>query len=218
MKYGLVSDSAGDVDALGTAVDLLLDRGAERIAFLGGYWTDLDALFQRRRVQLRGRPEYTDDDFLADVASFLSKQELEAQGAAKRAAAPKQEIDRFTSRFVRVPDKESLQYRDPQIPQKLPDLVGSIIVCLVHDKADLTKEDIANATILIHGRGKAAGVVQIGPLFFATPGRVAGGDRPTCAVLESGPTGTVFRAFDLAGTQVHEYAFPTERKTKISAK
>jgi hypothetical protein len=218
MKYGLLSDSAGDIDALATAVDLLLGKGAERIAFLGGYWTDLDMVFQRRRVMLRGREEYTDNDFLADVAGFMAKRELELKGAAAKAAAPKDEMDRFMGRFVRVPDRESLQYRDPNIPIKLPELVGSVICCLVHDKADLVKEDVANAALLIHGRGKAPGVVQIGPRFFVTPGRLSGVDCPTCALIDTSQTGTSFVAFDLSAKQVHEYVFPTERKTKASAK
>lgn len=218
MKLGMLADSLGNVDVLETAVDLLLARGVERVAFLGGYWGDLDALFQRRREKQRGRKEYTDNDFLGDIAQFMAKHEVEQRGAAAAAAASRDPIDKFVSRFVRVPDKDSLQYRDPQIPVKLPELFFGLIASLVHDKADLSKEDIANATILVHGRGKEAGVVQIGPRAFVTPGRLAGAAASTCAYLEGSPQGVVFVALEVGGREIRRTPLAVGAKTKITVK
>jgi predicted phosphodiesterase len=52
------------------------------------------------------------------------------------------------------------------------DLVEGRISTLVHDKADLTREDIANAALIFHGNTVAPAVVQIGPRCFVTPGHL----------------------------------------------
>jgi hypothetical protein len=68
------------------------------------------------------------------------------------------------------------------------DLVEGRICCLVHDKAELSREDIANASVLFHGNAAAAALVQIGPRCFVTPGHLRaaapGGQPPTFAIAE----------------------------------
>src|SRR6185437_4602760 len=94
------------------------------------------------------------------------------------------EEDRLRQRFSRVPCSESLEYRDPKVPKKLVEMVGDQLACLVHDKADLVKDDMLNAVILIHGKSPEPNVVQIGPRYFVTPGRLTGAAEQTCALLE----------------------------------
>jgi hypothetical protein len=60
----------------------------------------------------------------------------------------------------------------------------------VHDKGELTREDIVNATVLFHGNADRAALVQIGPRYFVTPGRLgapAGGALGTFCILEATP-------------------------------
>lgn len=65
-------------------------------------------------------------------------------------------------------------------PTTSMDMVEGHLCLLVHDKADLTRDDIGNAALLFHGKSDAAALVQIGPRAFVTPGhlRAAQADRP----------------------------------------
>jgi len=90
--------------------------------------------------------------------------------------------------------------------RKQVDLVEGRIGCLVHDKADLSREDIANATLLFHGNGTRAALVQIGTRLFVTPGHlrapVPEGHPPTFALVEVGPRDLVLTVFSAAGEEI----------------
>ncbi len=179
MKVGLIADSLGDIDALERASQLLLaEKGAAKLFFLGGRYKDVDELVARMRVAKRGREEYTDIDFLVDVFAYVAKAaHAEAGGAAHK--LPTGPIETFLGRLARVPERGCLQYQDPSSPHALIEMVGDKLACLVHDKADLTRDDIVTATFLVHGKSREPGVVCIGPRVFVTPGRWVGtGRRP----------------------------------------
>lgn len=218
MKIGLVADSQGDVDALEHACDFLVEeKGATRIFFLGGRWSDVDDAIQHKREEVRGSTEYGDQDFLADVASFVAKAAAaEAGGVAHR--LNKTEVEAFASRFTRVPDRDSLAYRDPNVPRVLPDMIGDRIAILVHDKGDLTRDDIEPATFLVHGNATAPAVVQIGPRYFVTPGKLSGVPERTFGMIELGPKGAELVAFGLDGREVKRVAMALQVKRNLSVK
>jgi hypothetical protein len=217
VKIGLVADSRGDVDALEHACDLLLEeKGAERVFFLGGAWNDLDELFKRKRAQARGREEYGDQDFLADVSSFL----VGAASAAEGKAAPralKSSVEAYVARFARVPDKESLPYRDPNVSRVLPDMIGDRLAVLVHDKADLKREDIEMATFLAHGNSAAPGMVQIGPRFFLTPGSLSGKEPRSVGLFSLEPDGVELVGYGLDGRELNRVKLQLLTRRKMSA-
>lgn len=205
---GVFSDSHGDLEAFDAAYELLRSKGARRFIFTGARYTDLDEWVLWRRARSRGGREYSDADFLADVTNWLGTQDALPRTPA-RAAAPADlasEDDRrlVMERFVRVPERESLQYRDPTINNKAMDLVGDTLCCVVHDKNDLTRDDLLNALVFIHGKEPEPKVVQIGPRYFLTPGRLAGAAEQTCALLEKVDKDLRFTAFRLDGHVVLE--------------
>ena len=102
-------------------------------------------------------------------------------------------------KVLRTPEKGSLQYQDPSVPRKAVDIVGDVLCCVVHDKNDLDKEDMVNAAVLVHGKEAEPKVVQIGPRFFITPGRVNGGPKSTVAMLELVDKQLTFSAWTLDG-------------------
>ena len=85
---------------------------------------------------------------------------------------------RIRARLARVAGSSSPERASGKAPAKAIEMVGGALACLVHDKADLTREDIANATFLFHGAADAPALVQIGPRFFVTPGRLARLEAP----------------------------------------
>jgi hypothetical protein len=216
VKIGLVADSQGDVDALEHACDLLVDeRGAERIFFLGGRWADADELFQRKREERRGRAEYSDVDFLADVASFIAKSAAAEQGGVAH-RLQKDEIETYIARFARVPDRASFQYRDPAIARILPELVGDKIACLVHDKADLQRDNVETAALFFHGNSAEPNVVQIGPRFFVTPGSLAHVPRPSFALLTGEGASMELVALGLDGRELKRFPMSLATRRKMS--
>ncbi|MBI5549477.1 MAG: hypothetical protein HY901_36790 [Deltaproteobacteria bacterium] len=218
MKLGLVADSQGDLDALEGACELLIERhGASRVLFLGGRWSDFDDLVQRKREQARGGAEYGDADFLADVAAFVAKAAAaELGGVAHR--LKKDAVEAFSSRFARVPDKDSLHYRDPNVPRTLPDMVGDRIAILVHDKADLTREEIEPATFLFHGNSPAPAVVQIGTRFFVTPGRLTGAAERTCGLLVQEEKSWEFVSLGLDGRELRRVPLALQTRSKLTVR
>jgi predicted phosphodiesterase len=206
---GILSDSHGDLAAFDAAYELLRAKGARRFFFLGARYTDLDEWILQKREKSRGGREYSDMDFLADVTSWLASSESKVPRAPAQGAAPadlEREDDRrnLVERFVRVPERESLQYRDPNLAKKAVDMVGDTLCTLVHDKNDLTRDDLLNAQVFIHGKDSEPKVVQIGPRFFVTPGRLAGAAEQTCALLEKADKNLRFSAFRLDGHPVLE--------------
>ncbi|ADO72433.1 hypothetical protein [Stigmatella aurantiaca] len=220
---GVLSDSHGDLAALNAAYELLREKGARRFLFAGGRYADLDEWILERREKSRGGREYSDMDFLADVSQWLVSKDAPPRPPSLKEApadfASEEDRQLVLERFSRVPERDSLQYRDPAIPRKLLDMMGDALCCLVHDKNDLTREDLLNATVFIHGKEPEPKVVQIGPRYFLTPGRLAGAAEQTCALLEKVEHQLRFTAFRLDGQVVLEpQLLQLGRGTKLSVK
>jgi hypothetical protein len=198
VRIGLASDSLGNVDALVRALGHLVRAQVDRVYFLGAGLADLDAALAARRAAARGAPGPAGDaGFLAAVESALARQ----VGAGARSSDP------LDGRIVKVASRACGEDASGVHPPKQVDLVDGRICCLVHDKGELTRDDIENATILFHGNAAAAGLVAIGPRVFATPGPLcapAGGGPASFAIADVGPAELTLTVFgeDLAELRV----------------
>jgi predicted phosphodiesterase len=142
-----------------------------------------------------------------DRVFFLGRRlaDLDAALALRAAAGP----DPLAGRVVRVASRADPE-RAAGAPAKVIDLLDGLLCCAVHDKAELTRDDIENATVLLHGRAHRAALVAIGPRCFVAPGRVraaaaeggAEAEPPTCAVLEIGPGGFALAVLGLDGAEL----------------
>ncbi len=174
MRIGLASDSFGNVDALGRALDLFARAPVDRVYFLGGRLADVDAALSRRRGARDAPVPRSDSEFLAAFEEALARHASQ---------------DAIADRIVRVASRACPEAASGAVPTKQVDLVEGRICCLVHDKSELDRDDITNATVLFHGNSDRAALVQIGPRYFVTPGRLRaaapGADgTPTFGVLE----------------------------------
>ena len=221
---GILSDSHGDLAAFDAAYELLRGKGAQRFLFLGGRYSDLDEWILDRRERSRGGREYSGADFIEDVSRWLAVADQKPRPRALSGSFPAiqtPETDPLLVResFLRTPERDSLQYRDPAIPRKVLDMVGDTLCCAVHDKNDLERDDLINALLFFHGRESEPKRVQIGPRFFLSPGRLAGAAEQTCALLERDDREVRFSAWRLDGKAVlPPEPLPLERRTKLSAK
>lgn len=208
---GIFSDSYGDLGAFEAAYELLRSRGAKRFYFAGGRYSDLDTWILQRRENERGGREYGDSDFLADVAQFLV---ASSQPSGRAEGGPP-----LKERFLRTPERDCLQYLDANVPKKAVDMIGDVLCCLVHDKNDLTRDDLLNGTVFIHGKEPEPRVRQIGPRFFVTPGKLTGAAEQTCGLLEQVDNNLRFSAYTLEGRVVLDgQLLAVDRKTKLSVK
>jgi hypothetical protein len=221
---GILSDSHGDLAAFEAAYELLRAKGAQRFIFLGGRYSDLDEWILDRRERSRGGREYSGADFIEDVARWLAVTERKPRPRSLSISFDAlKELEEnpllVREHFLRTPERDSIQYRDPSIPRKVLDMVGDTLCCLTYDKNDLSRDDLVNALIFIHGKESEPKLVQIGPRVFLTPGRLAGAAEQTCALLERVDKDLRYSAFRLDGKVVLEpQTLVVARGTKLSVK
>jgi hypothetical protein len=216
VKIGLASDSFGNVEALVVAFGTLSEAGAERIFFLGGRYADVDAALARKRAGVPKAPRTPPEGNLG----FLEA----VEGALSRRASDgiEDEADRLARRVVRVASKACPEYQRDRAPRKVFEMVDGLICCLVHDKSELSRDDIANASVLFHGNSGHPALVAIGPRIFATPGHLRAldpdGRPPTFALLDVGPQGMEMTIYSAFGEVVGKERVSLGARNKVSVK
>lgn len=219
---GVFSGSQGDLEAFDAALKFLREKGARRFFFAGDKYSDLDDWVKWKRDQAKSATDYTNDDFLADLTDHLLDSEPKdrppAFGTFHELMQATQELTAVATRFMRTPEKGSLQYQDPAIPKKAMDMLADSLCCLVWDKNDLDKEDMTNAVVLVHGNEQEPKVVTIGPRYFITAGSLSA-PRPTVGIIEVVEKAVKFSAYTLAGEAVIDgQVLVTAQKKKVSVK
>jgi hypothetical protein len=219
---GVFSDSQGDLEKFDQALQFLRDKGARRFFFAGGNYRDLDDWVKWKNEQAKDANDYTNDDFLTDLTDHLLEKEQQDRPAAfgtyYEAVKATQELTAVATRFMRTPEKGSLEYENPAIPKKGMDMLADTLCCMAWDKNEFTKEDMTNAIVMIHGNAQDPGVVTIGPRYFITPGKLSGA-RPTLGLIEVVEKAVKFSAFTLAGeTLIDGQMLVTAQKKKMSVK
>lgn len=153
-------------------------RGVVRIGLVSESWGDAP-LLARALAAL--------DQAGAERTFFLGGRWADVDAALAPPLAPPAAA-RIRARVVRVASRSCPERAAGAAPGKVIELIGGALSYLVSDKADLTRDEIENATFLLHGGAGAAGLVRIGPRFFVTPGRLAPPGGPpgagTWALLE----------------------------------
>ncbi len=214
MKIGLASDSFGNVDALAEALGRLLAAGADRIFFLGGRYADVDAALARRRTGTRdgSAPLDGDEGFLRAVEGAL----------VQASAAGADEARDLQRRIVRVASRACPEYQQDRAPRKVFEMVDGLICCLVHDKSELSRDDIANAAVLFHGNSGRAAMVAIGPRVFVTPGHLRvldpDGRPPSYALLDVGPEVLELVVYSPSGEELRRERLEVGARSKMSVK
>lgn len=197
MRIGLASDCYGNVEDLARALERFVADKVDRIFFLGGRYADVDAAIGRLKER---RSEVTasegDEGFLGVFRVVL----------AAHAVGPDEETERLRKRIIRVASRACPEYDAGSAPRKLMELLEGHVACLVHDKSELTRDDITNAPLLFHGNSAQAAIVQIGPRVFITPGHLRSpapdGRPPTWAVAELDARALTLVVYDTDGREL----------------
>jgi predicted phosphodiesterase len=196
MRIGLASDCYGNVEGLARALERFVADGVDRIFFLGGRYADVDAAVGHVNEAPAGPAGEGDEGFLGVFRVVL----------AAHAVGGEDERAKLRKRIVRVASRACPEYDAGTAPKKLMELLEGHVACLVHDKSELTRDDITNAPLLFHGNSAQAAVVQIGPRIFITPGHLrspAPEGRPASfCVLELEPRALTLVVYDAEGREV----------------
>jgi len=196
LRIGLASDSFGNLELLDSVLDRFARAKVDRVFFLGGRCADLEAVLGRRGAGPReSAVPRTDAEFLAAVEGALARHANAAR-------------DPLAGKVVRVASRACPEYGSGAIPKRQMDLVEGRICCLVHDKAELSRDDISNASVFFHGNSGHAALVQIGPRYFVTPGHLRtpepAGRPASYAVLDVTPRDLVLSVFSAAGAELKQ--------------
>jgi predicted phosphodiesterase len=210
VRIGLASDSFGNLELLDSVLDRFVRAKVDRVFFLGGRCADLAAVLAHRSGgSANGAAPRSDPDLLSAL-----------EGALARSAGPA--ADPLAGKIVRVASRACPEYESGAVPRKQMDLVEGRICCLVHDKRELDRDDISNATVLFHGNSEQAALVQIGPRTFVTPGHLRApspeGRPPSYAVLEVTPRDLVLSVFSAGGAVLRQERGSFAAGSKISVR
>lgn len=143
--------------------------------------------------------------------------DVDAALARRRSDAPDPLAGRITRVASRACPEAALG-----APTLTVDLLDGHVCLLVHDKAELSRDDIGNAALLFHGNSEAAALVPIGPRAFVTPGHLrsaARADRPaTFAFLELEGAELELVVFSADGAELRRLRASLAHGAKVSVK
>jgi predicted phosphodiesterase len=156
----------------------------------------------------------------AEQIFFLGGRHGDVDGVlARRRRGPP---DPLAARIVRVASRACPQAASGEAPTTHVDLVEGRICCLVHDKADLSRDDIANATMFFHGNSARAAIVQIGPRCFVTPGHLRADAPaeapPTFGMVELGEREVVLTVYSADGAELRTERCAPAAQGRMSVK
>ena len=155
MRLGLLGPADGELAALREAVEFLVgDAAVDQTIYLG---TDdaVERVLAEWAEELVGGTA-TEDAFLDRVVELAPRGSASALEKLLAADAAVQRL--YTVRTL------------PPAPARAVEMLDDRIVLVVHDKAVLDQDDIANAHLVVYGRSPAADLKRFGHRYFFTPG------------------------------------------------
>ncbi|MDQ3038086.1 MAG: hypothetical protein M3Y87_37180 [Myxococcota bacterium] len=183
MRIGVLGPAEDDEEAFREAVSFLLgDADANQVLYLGA------GEFVERAIQSWARDLGGDDAELA----FLARGVELATSGTPDAIEALLETDASLARLARV-------RKLPPPPARAVEMMDDRLILFVHDKAILDEEDIANAHLIVYGRGSESDLRRFGRRTFFTPGPLA---RGRVGVLEASDDGVTVALYDLSGAPV----------------
>lgn len=161
LRIGLIGPSEEEPALLREAAEFLLgDAAVEQAVYLGAPAT-LHGLVRAWGEQVT-RGVGNEERFLEHAAALaLTDRDGQALAALLERDLERERLDRLGAL--------------PALPARRVELFDDKVVLLVHDKATLDQEDIANAFVIGYGKSKQAAVHRFGPRTFCTPGPLKSG-------------------------------------------
>jgi predicted phosphodiesterase len=202
MKFGILSDSHGNLGGLIDAVDFLVDTlGVKSIFHLGHDFGDIDELFSIKRALDRKTIDASDTtEFFSDLAEALTTTlDLSTRTVLKATEGDK--VAQLKRMVVRVPGDGDEAYNNGHYSHIEYEMLGDRIIGLVHNIKEMKKEDIATAHIVFYGGSHLYQVDKVGHRWFVNPGHLMKqaekGREPTFGFLDASTDIPLFRVYGL---------------------
>ncbi|MBK6513834.1 MAG: hypothetical protein IPM79_29440 [Polyangiaceae bacterium] len=155
MRLGVIGPSNGDLVALATAAQVLVDHSqVERVLYLGKD-DALDRVVQAWATEI--------------VGANPDEAVLFARAAVACVKASAEDIDAFVA-SERVRRRLRIYATVPAPPGRTVELFDGRIAVFVYDKATLDEDDIAGASVMVFGRSDRPLVHRVGSRTFVAPG------------------------------------------------
>jgi hypothetical protein len=155
MRLGLLGPADGETEALREAVEFLVgDAAVDQTIYLG---TDdaVDRVIAAWAEELVGGA--------ATEAAFLDRVvDLAPRGAASA-------LEKLLAGDAALQRLDTVRKLPPS-PARVVEMLDDRIVLVVHDKAVLDEDDIANAHLVVYGKSPTAHLKRFGHRYFFTPG------------------------------------------------
>jgi hypothetical protein len=159
VKIGLIGPAEGKEAALRRAAELLIEKQQVDQAIYLGLDDTLDRVVSKWAQEIM-KGEASEEAFL-DAAAKLAR------------AGSAEEIEKLLASDQKLRRLTALRTLPPP-PARAIEMIDDRIVLVVHDKAILDEEDIANAYVIVYGRADDSMLKRFGPRYFFTPGPLRG--------------------------------------------
>lgn len=225
MRFGIISDTHGNLAGLVEAVDFLTQQlQVKKIFHLGHDWADVDELLAMKRALTKKPTEDVGEssEFFSDLAEALTTTlDLSTRTALK--AAEGDPLAQLRRMFVRVPGEGDQAFSNGQAAHIDYEMLGDRIIGLVHNVKQMKKEDIATAHIIFYGGSHLYQVDRVGHRWFINPGHLMKqaekGREPTFGFLDAtndNDNVPLFRIYGLDGQIKLEKELALDKKNKFS--
>lgn len=186
MRIGLLGPAGGDLVALRDGAEFLLgDAAADQVIYLGDDEETLREVTRDWAREIFGAEP--------DPEAFLERAvELAIGGTPEQI----EELLEAESSLRRLSAIRKL----PPPPARAVELLADRILLAVYDKSVLDEEDIANAALIVYGKGKEAEIRRFGSRYFLTPGPAAEGRVALVEVEDDG--GVSIALYETSGLPV----------------
>jgi hypothetical protein len=186
MRIGLLGPAGGDLVALRDGAEFLLgDAAADQVIYLGDDEETLREVTRDWAREIFGAEP--------DPEAFLERAvELAIAGTPEQI----EELLEAESSLRRLSAIRKL----PPPPARAVELLADRILLAVYDKSVLDEEDIANAALIVYGKGKEAEIRRFGSRYFLTPGPAAEGRVALVEVEDDG--GVSIALYETSGLPV----------------
>jgi predicted phosphodiesterase len=224
MKFGILSDSHGNLGGLVDAVDFLTGKlEVKKIFHLGHDYADVDELVSLKRALSNKKVEKADEDdtaFFSDLAEALTTTlDLSTRTVLKATEGDK--VNQLKHMIVRVPGDGDAAYASGEHAHLDFEMLGDRIIGLVHNVKELKKEDIATVHVVFYGGSHLYQVDRVGHRWFINPGHLMKqpekGREATFGYLDASNADLpVFRIYGLDGSVKLEKELSLDKKNKFS--
>jgi hypothetical protein len=177
MRIGLIGPAEGNVELLREAAEFLLgDCEVDEAVYLGVDDTVEEVVEGWAREVMAGPA--SEDAFLSQACDLAIRGEARA-------------IDELLERDRELSRLSALRCLPPP-PARAVEVFDDKVVLFVYDKSTLDEDDIANASLVVYGKGRQMALHRFGPRAFYTPGPLRSG---CVALIEREPDGSLALAY-----------------------